>query len=72
MTISNDGTITSDYITIDNNAVLTTNSGWISLADSVSTPNIDRIRELELRVQVLENKLKQNKQDDKYKIIYGE
>ena len=72
MTISNDGTITSGYITIDNNAVLTTNSDWISLADCVSTSNVDKIRELELRVQVLENKLKQNKQDDKYKIIYGE
>lgn len=38
-----------------------------------SIGNIPEARELELRVQVLENLLKQKQNtDDKYKIVYGE
>lgn len=69
MTISNDGTIDCGSFSISNNGVLTTNgnieSNWTSVAST------DKIRELELRVQVLENKLKEDNKN-KYKIIYGE
>lgn len=54
---------------IDNNGIITTNAtidnSWINVAST------DKIRELELRIEVLENKLKENNKN-KYKIIYGE
>ena len=62
-----------DFAISSNGTVLTTTSSdWINLSDSISTANINGLRELELRVEVLENKLRQNKIEDKYKVIYGE
>ena len=59
---------------IGNGEIITTTGepSWISLSDYSSISHIDKVRELELRVEVLENKLRQNKIEDKYKIIYGE
>ena len=68
MTIAT-GTIDCGSFSIDNNGVLTTNAiienNWTNIAST------DKIRELELRVEVLENKIKEDNKN-KYKIVYGE
>lgn len=50
----------------------TSASDWISIDTCVEDIFSSKIRELELRIECLENKLKQQKQENKYKIVLGE